>query len=156
MPMLFDIHTSTHTHTHTFLSRHAHLGSSVLEMIKAFEEASGKKVEHKIMERRAGDSTAVWAGTEKAEKVSAEKRGLLLPPHLLAHSPSSSLPLSPSGHLPLSSPSGAGLESQVQRAGHVQAPVDLGHPIPPGLRDTHVEGVILVTSLICRIHCCNP
>lgn len=43
-------------------------GSSVLEMVKAFEEASGKKVEYKIMERRAGDSTAVWAGTEKAEK----------------------------------------------------------------------------------------
>jgi len=43
-------------------------GSSVLEMVKAFEEASGKKVEYKVLERRAGDSIAVWAGTEKAEK----------------------------------------------------------------------------------------
>uniref|UniRef100_A0A7S0S0J6 UDP-glucose 4-epimerase n=1 Tax=Chlamydomonas leiostraca TaxID=1034604 RepID=A0A7S0S0J6_9CHLO len=43
-------------------------GSSVLEMVSAFEKASGKKVEHKIMERRAGDSTAVWAATDLAEK----------------------------------------------------------------------------------------
>jgi len=43
-------------------------GSSVLEMVKAFEEASGKKVAYKIMERRTGDSVEVWAGTSKAEK----------------------------------------------------------------------------------------
>lgn len=43
-------------------------GSSVLDMVKAFEEASGKKVEYKIMEKRPGDSTAVWAATEVAER----------------------------------------------------------------------------------------
>ena len=43
-------------------------GSSVLEMIKAFKEASGKEVAYEVMERRAGDSVAVWAATDKAEK----------------------------------------------------------------------------------------
>lgn len=43
-------------------------GSSVLEMISAFEAASGKKVEHKLVDRRPGDSVAVWAATETAEK----------------------------------------------------------------------------------------
>nr|BAF46277.1 UDP-glucose 4-epimerase like protein [Chlamydomonas reinhardtii] len=43
-------------------------GTSVLEMIKAFENASGKKVEHKLVDRRPGDSVAVWAATETAEE----------------------------------------------------------------------------------------
>lgn len=43
-------------------------GSSVLEMIAAFEKASGKQVPYKLMDRRAGDSVAVWAATETAEK----------------------------------------------------------------------------------------
>ncbi len=40
----------------------------MLEMISAFEAASGKKVEHKLVDRRPGDSVAVWAATETAEK----------------------------------------------------------------------------------------
>ncbi|KAK9814662.1 hypothetical protein WJX72_009401 [[Myrmecia] bisecta] len=43
-------------------------GSTVLEMVDAFEKASGKKVAYKLAPRRAGDSVAVWAGTETAEK----------------------------------------------------------------------------------------
>ncbi|KAG2500424.1 hypothetical protein HYH03_001993 [Edaphochlamys debaryana] len=43
-------------------------GSSVLEMISAFEAASGVKVAHKLVDRRPGDSVAVWAATETAEK----------------------------------------------------------------------------------------
>lgn len=43
-------------------------GSSVLEMISAFEKASGKTVAHQVMDRRAGDSIAVWAATEEAER----------------------------------------------------------------------------------------
>eukprot|EP00884_Botryococcus_braunii_P011499 jgi/Botrbrau1/2034/Bobra.0047s0014.1 len=43
-------------------------GTTVLEMVKAFEEASGKKVEYVLAPRRAGDCIAVWAGTETAEK----------------------------------------------------------------------------------------
>ena len=35
---------------------------------QAFEEASGKKVEYKLVDRRAGDSVAVWAATDTAEK----------------------------------------------------------------------------------------
>ncbi len=36
-------------------------------MVAAFEKASGKKVPYKLMERRPGDSVAVWAATETAE-----------------------------------------------------------------------------------------
>ena len=40
----------------------------MLEMISTFEAATGAKVAHKVVERRAGDSVAVWAATEVAEK----------------------------------------------------------------------------------------
>jgi len=43
-------------------------GSTVIEMIKAFEKASGKKVNYKVVPRRGGDSTAVYAATETAKK----------------------------------------------------------------------------------------
>ena len=42
-------------------------GYSVLEMIKAFESASGKTVAFKMSPRRAGDIAACWADTSKAE-----------------------------------------------------------------------------------------
>jgi UDP-glucose 4-epimerase len=44
-------------------------GTSVLGMVKAFEDASGKKCKYKVVPRRGGDATAVWAATETAEKV---------------------------------------------------------------------------------------
>jgi UDP-glucose 4-epimerase len=37
--------------------------------VQAFEEASGKKCRYKIVPRRGGDATAVWAATETAAKV---------------------------------------------------------------------------------------
>ncbi|KAK2989057.1 hypothetical protein RJ640_018846 [Escallonia rubra] len=43
-------------------------GKSVLEMVAAFEKASGKKIPLKMCPRRPGDATAVYASTEKAEK----------------------------------------------------------------------------------------
>nr|GMD99088.1 bifunctional UDP-glucose 4-epimerase and UDP-xylose 4-epimerase 1 [Ipomoea batatas] len=43
-------------------------GTSVLEMVAAFEKASGKKIPIKPCPRRAGDATAVYASTQKAEK----------------------------------------------------------------------------------------
>nr|GMD98185.1 bifunctional UDP-glucose 4-epimerase and UDP-xylose 4-epimerase 1 [Ipomoea batatas] len=43
-------------------------GTSVLEMVAAFEKASGKKIPIKLCPRRAGDATAVYASTQKAEK----------------------------------------------------------------------------------------
>ena len=43
-------------------------GTTVFEMIHAFEEASGKKIPFTVVGRRAGDSIAVWAATERAEK----------------------------------------------------------------------------------------
>ncbi|KAJ1622471.1 UDP-glucose 4-epimerase C-term subunit-domain-containing protein, partial [Pavlovales sp. CCMP2436] len=44
------------------------VGYSVLDMVKAFEKASGKKVPYKIVDRRPGDVANVYAGTEKAVK----------------------------------------------------------------------------------------
>jgi len=43
-------------------------GYSVLEMIKAFEKASGKKIPFKIVGRRAGDIAACYADPTLAEK----------------------------------------------------------------------------------------
>ncbi|KAK7363906.1 hypothetical protein VNO77_06067 [Canavalia gladiata] len=43
-------------------------GTSVFEMVAAFEKASGKKISIKICPRRPGDATASYASTEKAEK----------------------------------------------------------------------------------------
>ncbi|CAM8946766.1 unnamed protein product [Rhodiola kirilowii] len=43
-------------------------GTSVLEMVAAFEKASGKKIPINLCPRRPGDATAVYASTEKAEK----------------------------------------------------------------------------------------
>ena len=44
-------------------------GVSVLELIYAFEKATGVKVPHKIVGRREGDIEQVWANPERANKV---------------------------------------------------------------------------------------
>lgn len=44
-------------------------GLSVMELITAFETATGVKVPHKIVGRRAGDIEQVWAEPSKANKV---------------------------------------------------------------------------------------
>ena len=43
-------------------------GSSVLEVVHAFEKASGKKVNYKIAPRRAGDIAACYADCSKAKR----------------------------------------------------------------------------------------
>uniref|UniRef100_A0A2C9WAA0 UDP-glucose 4-epimerase n=1 Tax=Manihot esculenta TaxID=3983 RepID=A0A2C9WAA0_MANES len=43
-------------------------GTSVLEMVAAFEKASGKKIPIKLCPRRPGDAIAVYASTDKAAK----------------------------------------------------------------------------------------
>lgn len=43
-------------------------GTSVLEMVAAFEKASGKKIPLKMAGRRPGDAETVYASTEKAER----------------------------------------------------------------------------------------
>ncbi|CAK9231095.1 unnamed protein product [Sphagnum troendelagicum] len=43
-------------------------GTSVLEMVAAFEKASGKKIPLRFTDRRPGDCSEVYAATEKAEK----------------------------------------------------------------------------------------
>jgi len=44
-------------------------GYSVLEMIKAFEEASGVKIPYEIVERRPGDIAEIYADPTKAKKL---------------------------------------------------------------------------------------
>ena len=43
-------------------------GTSVLEMIAAFEKASGEKLPYEIVGRRAGDLPTLYANPEKALK----------------------------------------------------------------------------------------
>jgi len=43
-------------------------GLSVLGLIKAFEKATGEKVNYKIVGRRAGDIEKVWADTTLANQ----------------------------------------------------------------------------------------
>ena len=45
------------------------VGLSVLELINAFERATGVKVPHKIVGRRAGDIEKVWANPKYANEV---------------------------------------------------------------------------------------
>lgn len=53
-------------------------GYSVLEMIRAFEKASGRQVPYQVVERRPGDIAACWADTELAARELAwrAERGL--------------------------------------------------------------------------------
>ncbi|WP_298502256.1 UDP-glucose 4-epimerase GalE [uncultured Maribacter sp.] len=44
-------------------------GSTVLEVIQSFERVSGKKLNYKIVDRRAGDITSAYADTTKANEV---------------------------------------------------------------------------------------
>ncbi len=44
-------------------------GSSVLEVVQAFEKVSGEKLNYKIVDRRPGDVTAIYADTAKANEV---------------------------------------------------------------------------------------
>ncbi len=45
------------------------VGLSVLELIKYFEQATGEKIPHKYVDRRAGDIEAVWADAHKANTI---------------------------------------------------------------------------------------
>ncbi len=45
------------------------VGLSVLELIASFERATGVKVPHKIVGRRAGDIEKVWANPKHANEV---------------------------------------------------------------------------------------
>ena len=44
-------------------------GSSVLEVVKAFEKVTGRKLNYKIVDRRPGDVMSVYADTSKANEV---------------------------------------------------------------------------------------
>lgn len=53
-------------------------GSSVLEVINAFEKVSGKKLNYKIVDKRPGDVTEAYADTERANNVLGWKSRLSL------------------------------------------------------------------------------
>lgn len=53
-------------------------GSSVLEVIQAFEKVTGKKVPYKIGPRRAGDVTQIYAAVDKANETLGWKAELTL------------------------------------------------------------------------------
>jgi len=53
-------------------------GSSVLEVINAFEKVSGEKLNYKIVAKRAGDITEAYADTNKANNVLGWKAELSL------------------------------------------------------------------------------
>jgi UDP-glucose 4-epimerase len=53
-------------------------GSSVLEVIKAFEKVSGQKLPYKIVNRREGDVVSAYANIEKANSVLGWKTQLTL------------------------------------------------------------------------------
>lgn len=53
-------------------------GSSVLEVINAFEKVSGQKLNYKIVDKRPGDVTEAYADTEKANNVLGWKAELSL------------------------------------------------------------------------------
>jgi UDP-glucose 4-epimerase len=59
-------------------------GSSVLEVIHAFEEVSGKKLNYKIVGRREGDVISAYADTNKANTVLNWKAKLSLKDALLS------------------------------------------------------------------------
>jgi UDP-glucose 4-epimerase len=44
-------------------------GSSVLEVVHAFEKVTGEKLKYKIVDRRAGDVVSVYADTTKANEI---------------------------------------------------------------------------------------
>ncbi|HET8706718.1 MAG TPA: GDP-mannose 4,6-dehydratase, partial [Pseudomonadales bacterium] len=44
-------------------------GSSVLEVVRAFEKASGKQIAYEVVNRRDGDIAACWADPAMAEKL---------------------------------------------------------------------------------------
>ena len=53
-------------------------GSSVLEVITAFEKVSGQKLNYQIVGRREGDITEAYANTEKANSILGWKTTLSL------------------------------------------------------------------------------
>jgi UDP-glucose 4-epimerase len=44
-------------------------GSSVLQVIQAFEKATNQHVNYEVRDRRPGDITAVYAATEKSNNI---------------------------------------------------------------------------------------
>lgn len=61
-------YTMEHTGCETF-NLGTGKGTSVLEIVKAYENASGREIPYEIVARRPGDIASAYAGTEKAARV---------------------------------------------------------------------------------------
>lgn len=59
-------------------------GSSVLEVINAFEKVSGQKLPYKIVDRRSGDVVTAYANTDKANNILGWKSQLSLEDALIS------------------------------------------------------------------------
>ncbi len=59
-------------------------GTSVLEIINAFEKATGIRIKYKIVDRRPGDIEKVWADTSKANEELGWKTSISLEDTLLS------------------------------------------------------------------------
>ena len=44
-------------------------GTSVLELVHAFEQVTGRRIPYSIVERRPGDVAQSWAGVERATRL---------------------------------------------------------------------------------------
>lgn len=60
--------TGKHKSNYEFFNVGTGNGLSVIELVEAFEKATGVKVNHKIVGRRAGDIEKIWADTSFANK----------------------------------------------------------------------------------------
>ena len=75
---------SKHTTNYEVFNLGTGTGSSVLEVIKAFERVSGQKLNFKFSARRPGDVTAAYANTNKANTVLGWKAQLSLDEAMLS------------------------------------------------------------------------
>jgi UDP-glucose 4-epimerase len=72
------LHRHTSSRFYDWINLGTGKGSSVLEVVNAFEKVSGRKLNYRIAPRRSGDVEKIFASTEKAEKVLSWKTELSL------------------------------------------------------------------------------
>lgn len=63
------INSTNYNHKETIFNIGTGRGYSVLEMVRAYEKASGQTIAHKITEKRAGDTAVCFANPQKAQQL---------------------------------------------------------------------------------------
>ena len=72
------INSSSYNFDNSKLNIGTGIGYSVLDMLKAFEKASGKNIPYKLVQRRAGDIATCYSNPSKANEILAWKAKLNL------------------------------------------------------------------------------